>query len=346
MIVNSWNEWDPLKAVILGTSKEARVPRLDRSLKSISYAHFTRIEDIPSGPYPDRILEEAEEDLEALRQIFEFLGVAVYRPEVFSTETVNSTPFWSSNSQYFFCPRDSVLIHGDLIIESPMPLRARHFETLAYRKIFSEAFANGARWISAPKPLLLDENYEIETRAGIPTLNNTEICFDAANVLRCGRDLFYLVSNSGNRKGGEWLKRVIGADFNVHFLEGIYSYMHIDSTISLLRPGLVLLNPSRIKKEKIPAPLEKWDVIWCPEPTDIGFAGTYENASTWIGMNLLMVSPNQAIVEKSQKSLIRELEKNKIEVIPIQMRHQRTLGGGAHCVTLDLHREGRLESYF
>jgi hypothetical protein len=26
-------------------------------------------------------------------------------------------------------------------------------------------------------------------------------------------------------------------------------------------------------------------------------------------------------------------------VIPLELRHSRTLGGGFHCVTLDLHRE-------
>ena len=33
------------------------------------------------------------------------------------------------------------------------------------------------------------------------------------------------------------------------------------------------------------------------------------------------------------------LEQYKIESIPLSMRHARTLGGGFHCVTLDLKRE-------
>jgi N-dimethylarginine dimethylaminohydrolase len=37
--------------------------------------------------------------------------------------------------------------------------------------------------------------------------------------------------------------------------------------------------------------------------------------------------------------LIDFLEKNQFTVIPMQLRHSRTLGGGFHCVTLDLHRE-------
>ena len=56
-------------------------------------------------------------------------------------------------------------------------------------------------------------------------------------------------------------------------------------------------------------------------------------------MNLLMLDPKTAIVDKNQIHLIKELEKKKIEVWALELRHARTLGGGFHCVTLDLHRE-------
>lgn len=345
-MINSWNEWDPLESVLVGTARFSRVPRADRSLRAIAYAQAADEAQIPSGPYPPQVLEEAEEDLEALCGHFRRLGIEVHRPDPFPTSAEHGSPFWRSDSQSFYCPRDSVLIHGDLIVESPMPVRARAAETFAYRSLFERAFEEGARWISAPRPLLPDDAYASETKPGVPTLLDREICFDAANVLRCGRDLFYLVSNSGNIKGARWLQRVLGSEFRVHPLEGIYSYMHLDSTISFLRPGLVLLNPSRIKPDRVPEPLRGWDILWCPEPVDIGYHPPYENASIWIGMNLFMIRPDLAMVEENQKSLIALLEKNRIDVIPTRMRHQRTLAGGAHCVTLDLRRRGGLESYF
>ncbi len=345
-MINSWNEWDPLESVLVGTALGARVPQVDTSLKAIAYAQLEDARFIPSGAYPQQVIEEAEEDLTELCQVFEKLGIQVHRPQVFDSSSQHGNPFWKSDSQYFFCPRDSALVIGDMIIETPMPIRARYSETLAYRALFAQAFEAGAKWLSAPRPLLSDNNYLDKAEPKIPTLTNEEICFDAANVLRCGRDLFYLVSNSGNLKGARWLQSILGQEFKVHTLEGLYSYMHIDSTISLLRPGLALLNPARIQKDSIPAPLDKWDVLWCPEPIDIGFQAPYENASTWIGMNLFMVRPDLAIVEATQVPLINLLEKNQINVIPVKMRHQRTLGGGAHCVTLDLKRTGKLESYF
>jgi N-dimethylarginine dimethylaminohydrolase len=56
-------------------------------------------------------------------------------------------------------------------------------------------------------------------------------------------------------------------------------------------------------------------------------------------MNLLMIDPKTAVVDKNQTHLIKQLEKHNIEVWAMQLRHARTLGGGFHSVTLDLHRE-------
>lgn len=331
LTVNSWDEWSPLKCLIVGKADGARVPNDDRSLRAIAYAHLRADERVPSGPYPRQVIDEANEDLDLLAEKLTALGIAVLRPENFDLE--------KDNAQYLYCPRDNTLIVGDRVFAAPMPIRARASEPNYFRPLFNR-FTH--QYIEAPSSLRLDESYDIENiKPGVPTLKDHEPLFDAANILRCGYDLFYLVSNSGNKKGAQWLQEALGAKFKVHALSGIYSYMHIDSTISLLQPGLVLLNPERIKKDQIPEPLKKWKVLWSPEPETMGYFGQYNNASKWIGMNLLMVNPNLAVVEESQLSLIRLLEKTGIDVLPVRLRHQRTLGGGAHCVTLDLIREGQ-----
>ena len=42
-----------------------------------------------------------------------------------------------------------------------------------------------------------------------------------------------------------------------------------------------------------------------------------------------------------QTELIKTLESYRFTVIPLELRHSRTLGGGFHCVTLDLIRQAR-----
>jgi glycine amidinotransferase/scyllo-inosamine-4-phosphate amidinotransferase 1 len=55
-------------------------------------------------------------------------------------------------------------------------------------------------------------------------------------------------------------------------------------------------------------------------------------------MNVLSVNPKTVIVDPRQPKLIKKLERAKFEVIPVQLTHSRTLGGGHHCATLDLER--------
>jgi arginine deiminase len=62
-------------------------------------------------------------------------------------------------------------------------------------------------------------------------------------------------------------------------------------------------------------------------------------ASEWISMNLLSINPNLVVLEERQTNLRDLLEKHGIECIMLPGRHQRTLSGGFHCVTLDLERE-------
>jgi N-dimethylarginine dimethylaminohydrolase len=52
------------------------------------------------------------------------------------------------------------------------------------------------------------------------------------------------------------------------------------------------------------------------------------------------------VVDRDQRALIRLLEREGIDVIPLKLRHSKMLGGGFHCVTLDIRRAGTLQRYF
>ena len=94
-------------------------------------------------------------------------------------------------------------------------------------------------WFESPKPKLLDSIYQREDLAR-PTLLDGEPVFDAANVLKSGYDILYLVSNTGNKDGAEWLERyckeTFGQEYKVHTAENVYAYIHIDTTFVFLLP--------------------------------------------------------------------------------------------------------------
>lgn len=323
----SKNEWDNLKSVIVGDATGARIPMLDQSLRTVNYADVSDENEIITGRYPDTVINEANEDLDTLCHFLEREGIEVLRP------IEDADPRY-----YNYCPRDGILVHDDIILSTPQPLRARRNEEQFIQHHFDGL---NAKYIKT-NPELSDDLYNKGCIGNPDVLALTELepCFDAANILRSNNDLFYLVSNSGNKAGAEYLQEVVGPSKKVWPIEGVYSYMHLDSTIALLREGLMLLNPARIKsKDQLPKPLQSWDAIWCPEPTDIGHYPGYNNASVWVSMNLFSLSPDCVVLEERQHDLRKKLEQHGIKCAMLPMRHARTLGGCFHCVTLDLIRE-------
>lgn len=322
----SKNEWDPLKSVIVGVADDAKIPNTSISLRTVNYADLTFAEylRVKHGLYPQQVIDEANEDLNKLSLFLQELDIHVMRP---NTHVVPE--------YYNYCPRDTVLIHDELMLAAPMAIHSRRQEWKAMKHYL---YQHG-KVIRAPEP---DSgnlyNSGCIGNPDILALRDGEPCFDAANILRANDDLYYLVSNTGNRTGAEYLQTLV-PDKRVHLIEGVYSYIHLDSTIAFLREGLMLLNPSRIKNiDQLPESLHNWDVIWAPDPVDIGHYPGYCNASKWVSVNLLSINPNLVVLEKHQENLRKELEKYKIDCAMMPMRHARTLGGCFHCVTLDLER--------
>jgi len=319
--MKSRNEWDQLKKVIVGRADYACMPEMDRSYRHINFADKEDVSNVPNGLYPPQVIQEANEDLEVFVQFLLGEGVEVLRPEKKPT------------GYYSFCPRDVVVSHGDVAFAAPMPLRARKDDW----KTIAQHFDNLKRVECSYDDQLYDDDCICEK--DILALTEHSPAFDAANILKANDDILYLVSNSGNKKGSKKLQSILGDDINVHLLENVYSYMHIDTTVAFLKEGLLLANPERIKdKNMLPHPFNKWDVIWCPEPVDIGYFPNYNNASPWINMNLFSVNPNLVVLEENQNPTRKELEKHGIECAMLPMRHARTLSGCFHCVTLDIDR--------
>ena len=343
----SCNEWDPLEEVIVGNPLRARFPTADPSTQLAEFPDRS-LDEIPKGPFPNWVIEETEEDLDAFVSALENAGVTVRRPDTWPHEKEFSTVDWRSQGYYNYCPRDILLVIGDQIIETPNVIRSRSQESYSYRKLLLDYLNSGARWYSAPKPMLLDSLFDVDMEK--PTPRNDEPAFDAANVLRFGRDLLYLVSATGNELGGQWLQTMLGEEYRVHFLKDVYYGSHIDSTFAALRPGLVLCNPGRINADTLPDIFKQWDVVYSPpmENTD-RFGADYLSksiGSKWIDMNVFSISPDRVVVDCDQSALIKVLEKHGLEVIPLKLRHSKMMGGGFHCVTLDIRRAGSMECYF
>jgi scyllo-inosamine-4-phosphate amidinotransferase 1 len=297
MRIFSSNEWDTLKSIIVGTADTAHWPRNCPDFRKMEETTLWKDTPLPVGPVAPHIVAEANRDLTKLVNLLESLDVTVYRP--------TSMNFYARDGLYNYCPRDRLLVVDGEVIDTPMAYQCREQEIENYKFLNTKFVRGKGKW-------------------------------DAANVCRLNDDLLYLVSESGDREGAYWLQDYFADTKRVHILD-TYTGVHIDSTISPVREGLVVLNGSRITEDTVPKPLKNWDKIWVHDMVPQSFVD-YPYASKWIGMNFLTINPKLVVCDPKQLKLRKELKQYGVETEGVDLRHSRTLGGGHHCVTLDLLR--------
>ncbi|MCU0543131.1 MAG: amidinotransferase [Oscillatoriaceae cyanobacterium Prado104] len=354
--VNSYNEWDPLEEVIVGCVDGAMFGEWDIINKWTfpieEWESIAKVVGKGEIPYPPEFVEAARKDLKEFIHILEAEGVTVRRVEPIDFSAPYATPAWQTACG--FCaanPRDVCLVIGNEIIEVPMADRTRYFESWPYRPLLKEYFQAGAKWTAAPKPQLLDAQYDMNFQFAKPgeelrfVVTEFEPTFDAADFVRCGRDIFGQKSHVTNSLGIEWLQRHLGAEYRIHILESLSPYtIHIDTTFMPLAPGKVLVNPEFIDINKLPKILKSWDILVPPEP--VPYSGKLKMMSNWIQMNILMLDEERVIVEKSQEALIKALKDWGFKPIPCSFENYYPFLGSFHCATLDVRRRGELQSYF
>lgn len=302
-MISSYNEWDPLKSVVVGSARYANWPSSDPVFAQESEKTTWKETPVPSGLVPDHIVDEADEDLNTLAYTLHNLGIQVIRP--------SPRNYPVTGGMYNYCPRDRLLIYGSTIIDPAMMYPCRDQEILTLDEVTHKS--HDIRVMPRDQGMVLD----------------------AANVCRLGDKMLFLESASGNRKAYDWLCEQF-PDVTIE-LCNFYSGVHIDSTIVPLRPGLVMLNGSRVSFDTVPKVFDGWQKIWVNDVVAQDFY-QYPYASKWIAMNMLVIDHTTVIVDRHQSELIKTLESYKFTVIPLELRHSRTLGGGFHCVTLDLLR--------
>ena len=366
-IVKSWNEWDPLKHIIVGradgTMVQAPEPAIERDWPDYGFPLGTY------GPMPKEMEEKANEQLDNFAGILESRGIRVDRPTLLDFSQTVQTPDWKQDSM-FGCmpPRDVLLVIGNEILEATMSYRSRWYEYLCYRPLLEQYFREdpNMRWEAAPNPRLTERTYKKDfwkkfnamseeeqlerTAARDWVLTEAEPCFDAADVGRFGKDLFVQQSSATNEAGLDWLRRHF-PDHRIHTLVFKETWpIHIDATFIPLRPGLALANRKRKCLFPVPGLQElfkenDWEIVECAKPVHDGKA-PLSFASQWLSMNILVLDPKTICVEAQEVEQMEQFDKLGFEVIPVPLWETSAFGGGLHCATADIYREGNCEDYF
>ncbi len=362
-IVSSWNEWDPLKHVIVGRADGTCIPAPEPALD----AKVPEDSDMRGrfGPRPQDTVDRANELLDEFARQLEKRGIRVDRPSPINFFQTSSTPDWQVETM-FGCmpPRDVLLTVGKEILEATMSYRCRWFEYLCYRPLLKRYYSEdpGMRHEAAPKPRLTDDDYRpdyLSDKIGVEkrlewteskffVTTEEEPLFDAADVLRFGRDLVVQHGFTTNLKGIDWLSRHFPAHrvHSVNFPGDPYP-IHIDATFTPIKPGLILNNPQRRLPEEQRKMFEKngWEIIDAAQPAH-NSPPPLCYSSVWLSMNVLILDPKTVCVEKSEVYQAEQLDKLGMEVVEVDLRDAYAFGGGLHCCTADVFREGTCEDYF
>jgi len=63
-------------------------------------------------------------------------------------------------------------------------------------------------------------------------------------------------------------------------------------------------------------------------------------------MKSFSIDPKTVCVEANETKYMEQLDKLGFEVIPVPFADVYAFGGGLHCATVDVYREGNCEDYF
>jgi hypothetical protein len=325
------NEWDQLEEVIVGTS--------------YSNCNINGL---------DRVIEETNEDLNILHDIFETFDVTVHRP---------IQPDFSLDIHHPIMPRDILGAYDDVIIKAYGAVHSRIKEHECYENILDHV--HGYHLLEMPVPnIIKTEDYEIvQDHTNKIKMQQRydkyedEILFESANILKCNDMLLHTQSaekdtanGKGTEKGLKWMKSKFPDKKWIEISAG----GHADGKLALLREGLLLT----WREEYIPEELSHWDRIIVKDnakfPKEfviqkkqqyysdyvmkylsdwVGFA-----KESWFDVNCISVNPSTIITVGHNLENIKQIEKFGIDVVVWNHRHRYFWDGGAHCCTQDIRR--------
>ena len=364
IVVNSWNDWDPLKHIIIGVADNCMIPPLETAVDP-KIEMGSPMRELAGTQRSKESQEKANAQLDNFADILRKRGIRVDRPTPLDFSQPSQTPDWEVESM-FGCmpPRDVLLTVGKEMLEATMSYRCRWFEYLCYRPLLEKYFVGDPemKWESAPKPRLTEGSYKPGYKERVQTeedrlklmatkdfvTTEKEPLFDAAECLRMGKDLFVQHGMTANLKGIEWIRRHF-PDHRVHavnFPTDPYP-IHIDATFVALRPGLIINNPVRAlpKEQRKIFEINGWQILDAAQPAHKD-PPPLCYSSVWLSMNVLVLDPKTICVEASEVHQIEQFDKLGFEVVPVPFRDAYAFGGGLHCATADVYREGSCEDYF
>lgn len=194
-------------------------------------------------------------------------------------------------------------------------------------------------------------------------------------VSRIGQDLYF--GTERYDQDIQDLNKIISAEFPNTKNHIVNTDGHSDATYCPVCPGLIIsLQDISTYKDTFPGwevvylPDQSWSAVqpfldlkkknqgrwWIPDtPIDDHFIETVDTwMKDWVGyveetvfdVNMLIIDPKNVIVFNENDKVFEAFARYGITPHVVNFRHRYFWDGGIHCVTLDLHRDGKMQDFF
>ncbi|AXQ78608.1 arginine deiminase [Streptococcus chenjunshii] len=309
MKINVYNEYSPLKRVIIGDASELYFPDSHAIENEKNKPWWEKLRNNVIFPLlrdrkvPMIITKQFQKELAAFEALLKANHVEVLKVD--PIDYPSSLPPQEMGMGQMYA-RDSAMSVGNVFIEGNLQIEMRKKERLGYQTIITEISASN-KVASIPQE---DAVY----------LEGGDVIVDYPNIF------VGIGKYASNLSGVNWLRKQLDASWNI---VPIYlkddSILHLDCCMTIIGPKTAII--CRDVLEELPQELSDFTFIDIDKKVRQEMAG-----------NVLVLGDKKVVVQQRHKKLQEDLRAHGFTPLPLSFTWHALLEGAFRCATCPLER--------
>lgn len=356
-----FQHWDPLKVCVVG--------------RSYPPEFYSWIQNLNTRRRFEQLAEETEQDYQALIQLLQGrFGVQVLRPQL--PKYLSSLKVHGRWVQPPVCPRDYFIMIQDKLWVPTVPNKAHADWAFTKQGIINREEFDKIDQQQLDTRLSCYTNIFQHVRDQGNTVQETDLDFvNGCFVSRIGENLYFATQKYTEDQ--DRLLQTVNTHFPTTRNKIVNAGGHGDATYCPVTPGLIIsLQDVPTYADTFPG----WEVVYLPpsnyehmrefrasmkinrgrwnipefdqDPILINTVEYY--FEMWVGnasetvfdVNILVIDHKNIVVSSHNDQVEAACARHGIEVHVSPFRHRYFWDAGIHCITNDLHRDGKINDYF
>lgn len=152
------------------------------------------------------------------------------------------------------------------------------------------------------------------------------IYLEGGDILVDNKTIYVGISERTNIEGVNYLKKVLGREYEIITLQLKPKFLHLDVVFTIINPNLALVYKDGLDNES-------YDKLNGFNKIEITIEEQFD-----LGTNVFVIDKDNIIINKDHDRIKEEIEKYKINVIPMDYSEIRKIGGAFRCTTCPIER--------